>query len=39
MAITVLGGLFSSTVLNLLVLPALTWHYSGPPREPSLAVA
>jgi Cu/Ag efflux pump CusA len=39
MAITVLGGLFSSTVLNLLVLPALTWHYSGPAREPSLAVA
>jgi Cu/Ag efflux pump CusA len=39
MAITVLGGLFSSTVLNLLVLPALTWRYSGPAREPSLAVA
>jgi CzcA family heavy metal efflux pump len=39
MAITVLGGLFSSTLLNLLVLPALAWHYSGPAQEPSLAVA
>jgi Cu/Ag efflux pump CusA len=39
MAITVLGGLFSSTILNLLVLPALTWRYSGPAPERSLAVA
>jgi CzcA family heavy metal efflux pump len=39
MAVTVLGGLFSSTVLNLLLLPALAWRYSGPAGEPSLAVA
>ena len=30
MAITVLGGLVSSTILNLLVLPVLAWRYSGP---------
>jgi CzcA family heavy metal efflux pump len=30
MAITVLGGLLSSTILNLLVLPVLAWRYSGP---------
>jgi len=28
MAITVLGGLFTSTLLNLLVLPALAKRYS-----------
>jgi Cu/Ag efflux pump CusA len=27
MAVTVLGGLISSTLLNLLVLPALAQHY------------
>jgi len=27
MAVTVLGGLMSSTLLNLLVLPALAQHY------------
>jgi Cu/Ag efflux pump CusA len=27
MAVTVLGGLFSSTILNLLVLPALAHRY------------
>ena len=27
MAVTVLGGLTSSTLLSLLVLPALTQHY------------
>jgi len=32
MAITVLGGLLSSTILNLLVLPVLAWRYSGPRR-------
>jgi CzcA family heavy metal efflux pump len=37
MAITVLGGLLSSTVLNLLVLPVLAWRYSGPKPEVSLA--
>jgi CzcA family heavy metal efflux pump len=30
MAITVLGGLLSSTLLNVLVLPALAHRYSGP---------
>ena len=30
MAITVLGGLLSSTILNLLLLPVLAWRYSGP---------
>jgi len=30
MAITVLGGLVSSTLLNLLVLPALSYRYSRP---------
>jgi len=33
MAITVLGGLLSSTILNLLVLPVLAWRYSGPRPE------
>jgi len=33
MAITVLGGLLSSTILNLLVLPVLAWRYSGPGRK------
>jgi CzcA family heavy metal efflux pump len=37
MAITVLGGLLSSTILNLLVLPVLAWRYSGPRPEVSLA--
>ena len=32
MAITVLGGLLSSTVLNLLVLPALAQRFSRPPH-------
>jgi Cu/Ag efflux pump CusA len=27
MAVTVLGGLLSSTLLNLFVLPALAWRY------------
>jgi Cu/Ag efflux pump CusA len=30
MAITVLGGLVSSTLLNLLVLPVLVHRYGGP---------
>ena len=30
MAITVLGGLFTSTLLNLLVLPALAERFGGP---------
>lgn len=30
MAITVLGGLLSSTLLNLFVLPALAWRYCRP---------
>lgn len=37
MAITVLGGLFSSTILNLLVLPVLAWRYSGPRQAVTLA--
>jgi CzcA family heavy metal efflux pump len=39
MAITVLGGLFSSTILNLLVLPVLTWRYSGPRQAVTPAAA
>jgi CzcA family heavy metal efflux pump len=39
MAITVLGGLFSSTILNLLVLPVLAWRYSGPRQAVTLAAA
>ena len=34
MAVTVLGGLISSTLLNLFVLPALTLRYVKPPEEP-----
>jgi Cu/Ag efflux pump CusA len=34
MAVTVLGGLLSSTLLNLLVLPALAQRYVRvPPRD------
>jgi len=33
MAVTVLGGLLSSTLLNLLVLPALTERYAHPPGQ------
>jgi Cu/Ag efflux pump CusA len=33
MAITVLGGLMSSTLLNLFVLPALTFRYVKPPVQ------
>jgi Cu/Ag efflux pump CusA len=29
MAIVILGGLASSTILNLLVLPALAWKFGG----------
>jgi Cu/Ag efflux pump CusA len=32
MAVTVLGGLLSSTLLNLLVLPALAERFGGPKR-------
>jgi len=42
MAITVLGGLMTSTLLNLLVLPALAERFGGPRRkelEPGEAVA
>lgn len=40
MAITVLGGLFSSTILNLLVLPALAARYVRIPQQHApLAVA
>ncbi len=39
MAITVLGGLLSSTILNLLVIPVLAWRYGGPGREAALAAA
>jgi len=33
MAVTVLGGLLSSTLLNLVVLPALAERFSGPKPE------
>jgi Cu/Ag efflux pump CusA len=33
MAVTVLGGLISSTLLNLFVLPALTFRYVKPPEK------
>ncbi len=46
MAVTVLGGLFSSTLLNLLVLPALAYRYVKIPKKgeesspvPSLSAA
>ncbi|MEA3174129.1 MAG: hypothetical protein QOF42_1540, partial [Gammaproteobacteria bacterium] len=40
MAVTVLGGLFSSTLLNLLVLPALANRYVRlPDPVPNLAAA
>jgi len=40
MAITVLGGLLSSTVLNLFLLPALAQRYIHPPaKAPSAASA
>ena len=32
MAVTVLGGLLSSTILNLMVLPALAERFGGPKR-------
>jgi len=37
MAVTVLGGLISSTVLNLLVLPALAQSFGGPGRKEAQA--
>ena len=39
MAITVLGGLFSSTVLNLVMLPVLVHRYGGPKLQPRTAGA
>ena len=33
MAVTVLGGLISSTLLNLVVLPALAERFGGPKRK------
>ena len=33
MAITVLGGLISSTLLNLIVMPAIAWRFGGPGRN------
>jgi CzcA family heavy metal efflux pump len=39
MAITVLGGLVSSTVLNLVMLPVLVHRYGGPKLQPRTAVA
>jgi Cu/Ag efflux pump CusA len=33
MAVTVLGGLLSSTLLNLVVLPALAERFGGPSAE------
>jgi Cu/Ag efflux pump CusA len=37
MAVTVLGGLLSSTLLNLFVLPALAHRYVRIPPTPSAA--
>lgn len=37
MAITVLGGLLSSTVLNLVMLPVLVHRYGGPKLQPRAA--
>lgn len=39
MAITVLGGLLSSTLLNLVLLPALAYRHGGPKRRRRVAVA
>jgi CzcA family heavy metal efflux pump len=39
MAVTVLGGLVSSTILNLLVLPALAGRFSRRPTDAQLAPA
>ncbi len=39
MAITVLGGLVTSTVLNLVMLPVLVHRYGGPKLQPRAAVA
>jgi Cu/Ag efflux pump CusA len=36
MAVVILGGLFTSTALNLLVLPTLALRYSFPGRRPGL---
>ena len=36
MAITVLGGLFSSTLLNLFILPALAFRFVTVSREPTI---
>ena len=35
MAVTVLGGLLSSTLLNLVVLPGLAEHFGGPRKKPA----
>ena len=35
LAITVLGGLLSSTVLNLIVLPSMAQHYIREPAQDS----
>jgi len=35
MAVTVLGGLLSSTLLNLIVLPALAQRFGGPRNKPA----
>ena len=39
MAITVLGGLISSTLLNLMVMPAIAWRFGGPGRSVSRSPA
>jgi len=38
MAIVILGGILTSTILNLFILPALYLH-SGPSKEPAVAAA
>jgi Cu/Ag efflux pump CusA len=37
MAVTVLGGLITSTLLNLVVLPALAERFGGPRRREAAA--
>ena len=37
MAVTVLGGLISSTLLNLVVLPALAERFGGPQKQKAVS--
>ena len=37
MAIVILGGLLSSVILNMIVLPALYWQFESPDSAPVTA--